>query len=185
MVIASSSAVGSCARSSPIWHSYRVRVVRSMASSMRCGRKPNAEAQCRPTRARPCTRTPRGPAEVSDLIRWSLADGGYALLVAPLDVDVRRFESLVHSAADPGCSVARRIQLLEEGLALWNGAALGGLHDREWARPGPRCGSRRCERSPRTIAVRRCWRWAMRWPRCRYSRQRRPPARCVSEPMRC
>ena len=45
-------------------------------------------------------------------------DGGYALLVAPLDVDVRRFESLVRSAADPGCSVARKVELLEEGLAL-------------------------------------------------------------------
>ena len=62
-------------------------------------------------------------------------DGGYALLVAPLDVDVRRFESLVRSGADPGCSVARKVELLEEALALWHGAALEGLHDRDWARP--------------------------------------------------
>ena len=107
-----------------------------MASSMRCGRKPNAEAQCRPTRARPCTRTPRGPAEVSDLIRWSLATADMRSWSASARCrcaqvrvarTLRRRSRLFRRPQD---RAARRefCALLERGRA-------GGLHDREWARP--------------------------------------------------
>ena len=62
-------------------------------------------------------------------------DGGYALGVAPVDVDVGLFEALVRSAGEPGCSAVRRVEVLDKALALWRGQALDGFHDREWARP--------------------------------------------------
>ena len=62
-------------------------------------------------------------------------DGGYALLVEPLDVDICRFESLVQAASDPGCSAPRKVELLGQALALWHGPALEGVREREWARP--------------------------------------------------
>ena len=61
-------------------------------------------------------------------------DGGYALMVAPVDVDINRFESLVCAAAEPGCSLARRVELLAGGIALWHGAALDGFQEHDWAR---------------------------------------------------
>jgi DNA-binding SARP family transcriptional activator len=62
-------------------------------------------------------------------------EGGYALDIVALDIDVSRFEKFVQSAGDPGCSSARRVELLGRGLSLWRGRALDGVHECDWARP--------------------------------------------------
>jgi DNA-binding SARP family transcriptional activator len=50
--------------------------------------------------------------------------GGYALAVAPHEVDVLRFKELRRQAYEPRRSPAEAIALLERGLGLWRGPAL-------------------------------------------------------------
>ncbi len=59
-------------------------------------------------------------------------DGGYALHVPADAVDAWRFENLVGGAAN-GTDPARRVAMLREGLALWQGPALVEYADQSWA----------------------------------------------------
>lgn len=52
---------------------------------------------------------------------------GYRINVAPQDIDAHRFTTMITSASADGGRTDATIELLEAGLALWEGPALSGL----------------------------------------------------------
>src|SRR5437764_9344337 len=76
------------------------------------------------------------PADGEEPARLRGRDGGYALEAPPDCVDACRFDRLItdgRQAMTDG-DAARAVGCLEPALALWRGAALGGLADRPFAR---------------------------------------------------
>jgi DNA-binding SARP family transcriptional activator len=63
---------------------------------------------------------PEGPGRD----RLTATSGGYALTVAPGEVDVLRFKELRRQAYEPSRSPAEAIALLERALEMWRGPAL-------------------------------------------------------------
>ncbi|MFF4364207.1 BTAD domain-containing putative transcriptional regulator [Streptomyces sp. NPDC001604] len=59
---------------------------------------------------------------------------GYAIRLAPEEVDAWRFEALLEQAGRPATSVTEKAGLLTEALALWRGPAFAGFEDAPWAR---------------------------------------------------
>ncbi|MFF4800464.1 BTAD domain-containing putative transcriptional regulator [Streptomyces sp. NPDC001351] len=59
---------------------------------------------------------------------------GYAIRLAPDEVDAWRFEALLDQAGRPATSAAERVGLLTETLTLWRGPAFAGFEDAAWAR---------------------------------------------------
>ncbi|MGW2567747.1 BTAD domain-containing putative transcriptional regulator [Streptomyces sp. NPDC001537] len=59
---------------------------------------------------------------------------GYAIRLAPDEVDAWRFEALLEQAGRPATSVTEKVGLLTEALALWRGPAFTGFEDAPWAR---------------------------------------------------
>ncbi|RPE37346.1 transcriptional regulator [Streptomyces sp. Ag109_O5-1] len=59
---------------------------------------------------------------------------GYAIRLAPEEVDAWRFEALLERTGRSMPSAAERIALLTEALGLWRGQAFTGFEDGPWAR---------------------------------------------------
>ena len=59
---------------------------------------------------------------------------GYAIRLAPDEVDTWRFEALLEQAGRPATSATEKVGLLTEALALWRGPAFAGFEDAPWAR---------------------------------------------------
>ncbi|MGW3037944.1 BTAD domain-containing putative transcriptional regulator [Streptomyces sp. NPDC001178] len=59
---------------------------------------------------------------------------GYAIRLAPDEVDAWRFEALLEQAGRPEPSAPEKAGLLTEALALWAGPAFEGFEDAPWAR---------------------------------------------------
>jgi DNA-binding SARP family transcriptional activator/tetratricopeptide (TPR) repeat protein len=59
---------------------------------------------------------------------------GYRIAVEPPRVDLHRFAATVAEAGAPGLPGGRRLELLDQALALWRGPALADFADDEWAR---------------------------------------------------
>src|SRR5262249_34492153 len=60
--------------------------------------------------------------------------GGYALTLAPDELDASQFDALVHEAEGDDQLPERVRDLLTQALAFWRGRALQGF-DHEWAEP--------------------------------------------------
>ncbi|RPF31566.1 transcriptional regulator [Streptomyces sp. TLI_185] len=59
---------------------------------------------------------------------------GYAIRLAPDEVDTWRFQALLEQAGRPATSATEKVGLLTEALALWRGPAFSGFEDAPWAR---------------------------------------------------
>ncbi|MGW3123899.1 BTAD domain-containing putative transcriptional regulator [Streptomyces sp. NPDC001107] len=59
---------------------------------------------------------------------------GYAIRLAPDEVDAWRFEALLEQAGRHGTSATDKVGLLTEALALWRGPAFAGFEDEPWTR---------------------------------------------------